>query len=78
MPRLPRVTGTQVVRALERAGFEVFDQSASHVYLHRWNGMTWTQRVTVPVHGGQILKLKTLSSILRQAHLTVAEFVKHL
>lgn len=78
MPRLPRVTGRQVVRALERAGFEVFDQSGSHVYLHRWTGEGWTKRITVPVHVGKILKLKTLRNILKQADLTVEEFIKYL
>lgn len=78
MPRLPRVSGAQVVRALQRVGFEVFDQSASHVYLHRRSGNAWTERVTVPVHSGRILKLKTLSSILKQAHLSVDELIEYL
>jgi len=78
MPRLPRVTGSQVVRALKRAGFEAFDQSGSHVYLHRWTGEGWTERVTVPVHAGKTLKLKTLHNILKQADLTVEDLIKHL
>jgi predicted RNA binding protein YcfA (HicA-like mRNA interferase family) len=78
MPRLPRVTGKQVAQALGQAGFEVFDQSGSHVYLHRWTGEEWTERVTVPVHAGRILKLKTLSNILKQTNLTVEEFIKYL
>jgi predicted RNA binding protein YcfA (HicA-like mRNA interferase family) len=38
MPRLPRVTGKQVVQTLKKAGFEVFDQSGNHIDLHRWTG----------------------------------------
>jgi len=71
MPRLPRITSRQLIRALEKAGFEAFDQSGSHVYLHRWQGDKWTERVTVPHHPRKTLKLKTLRSILRQANLSV-------
>lgn len=74
MPPLPRVSGKQVIRALKRVGFEEFDQSGSHVYLHRWTGERWSERVTVPVHGNKTLKLKTLKSLLWQANLTVEEF----
>ena len=76
MPPLPRVSGKQVIRALKRVGFEEFDQSGSHVYLHRWTGDRWSERVTVPIHGSKILKLKTLKSILKQANLTVDAFTE--
>ena len=78
MQRMPRVTGEAAVKALEKARFEVIDRSASHVYLHRWMGFAWTERVTVPVHGGKTIKLKTLSSILKQAHLSVEKFINYL
>lgn len=50
MPRLPRITGKEVVRELKRLGFKVFDQNGSHVYLHKWEQDRWTERVTVPVN----------------------------
>ena len=78
MPRLPRVTGRSVVRALQALGFEIFDQSGSHVYLHRWTGVGWYVRVTVPVHAGRILKLRTLSNILKQADISPEELIRHL
>lgn len=74
MPRLPRVSGKDAVHALLRAGFVVFDQEGSHLYLHRQTGDRFTHRVTVPVHGKRILKPKTLKSILKAAGLTVAQF----
>ena len=74
MPRLPRVSGKETVRALQRAGFVVFDQEGSHVYLHRRIGDRFTHRVTVPVHGQRILKPKTLKSILKAAGLTISKF----
>ena len=78
MPRLPRITARQLLRALKRAGFEVFDQEGSHVYLHRWMGGRWSQRVTVPFHAGKTLKPKTLQHILEQAGMSVEELIKHL
>ena len=74
MPRLPRVSGKQAIRALLRAGFIQFDQEGSHIYLHRRIGDHFTHRVTVPVHGKRILKPKTLKSILKASGLTVARF----
>ena len=74
MPRLPRVSGKDAVQALRRAGFVVFDQEGSHLYLHRRIGDRFTHRVTVPVHGKRILKPKTLKSILKAAGLTVSGF----
>jgi len=78
MPPLPRVSGKQVIRALKQLGFAEFDQSGSHVYLHRWDGTRWSLRVTVPVHGNKILKLGTLKSILKQANITVEELTENL
>ncbi len=78
MPPLPRVTGKELIRALKRAGFEEFDQTGSHVFLHRWTGERWSERVTVPVHAKKILKLKTLKSILKQANLSVEDLTSYL
>ena len=69
--KLPRVTGREVVRALERAGF-VFDrQRGSHVIL--LHSQT-RQRVSIPVHAGRIVKLGTLKGILEDAGLSRDEF----
>ncbi len=35
MPKLPRVSGAEVVRALERLGFARVRRSGSHVVMHR-------------------------------------------
>jgi len=76
MPKLPRVSGKEVIKALERAGFEVFDQTGSHVYLHKWERENWSKRITIPVHGKKILKLKTLRNIIKESGLKVDEFVE--
>lgn len=69
--RLPRVTGREIVRALERVGF-IFDrQRGSHVILV--NPQT-RQRVSVPVHAGRTVKVGTLKGILEDAGISLDDF----
>jgi predicted RNA binding protein YcfA (HicA-like mRNA interferase family) len=75
-PRQPRLTGNQVVQALKRAGWYFDHQRGSHVYLRHANFPNL--QVTIPVHSGEIIKPKTLQSILQQAGLSVAEFKEFL
>ncbi|MEO9028978.1 MAG: type II toxin-antitoxin system HicA family toxin [Ktedonobacteraceae bacterium] len=71
-PKQPRITGIEVIRALKRAGWLFERQHGSHVYLKHPDlpGL----RVTVAVHSGEIVKPKTLQSILKQAGLSIDEF----
>jgi predicted RNA binding protein YcfA (HicA-like mRNA interferase family) len=71
-PRLPRITGAEVIQALRRAGWYIQHHHGSHVYLRHPEhpGM----RITVAVHTGEIIKPKTLQSILKQAGLSATEF----
>ncbi|HEY7248508.1 MAG TPA: type II toxin-antitoxin system HicA family toxin [Xanthobacteraceae bacterium] len=71
--RLPVVNGRQVLRALAKAGFVVDRIVGSHHVLVHPRGPQRT--VTVPVHASRDLKQGTLRSIIRQAGLTVAEFI---
>ena len=73
MPRFPVVSGRATVRALEKAGFTLIDQEGSHIKLRmRKEARNYT--VIVPLHPE--LARKTLSSILRQAGLSLEEFRK--
>jgi len=72
--RLPAVSGTNVVRALRRAGFRVDRIVGSHhMMLHPTDRR---RAVTIPVHSNRDLKPGTLRAIVRQAGLTVEEFVE--
>ncbi|MDK2854801.1 MAG: hypothetical protein PWQ41_350 [Bacillota bacterium] len=75
MTRLPRVTGKDVLKALLRLGFTVDHIEGSHHYLRPKGG---GRLVTVPVHAGEILPLKTLKTILDQAALTVDQLKENL
>ena len=67
MTRLPRVTGKEMVRALEKAGFRVDRTRGSHVFLKHVDG----RATTVPVHPGETLGPGLLRSILRDVELPV-------
>ena len=70
MTRLPRVSGREVVRALERAGFEVQRVRGSHTFLKHPDG-----RVTsVPVHSRETIGPGLMRSILRDVEMDVEAF----
>lgn len=69
-PALPVVSGKETARALKRVGFEQVGQRGSHLKLKRGDGRI----VIVPLH--RELATGTLRSVLRQAGLTVEEFVR--
>jgi predicted RNA binding protein YcfA (HicA-like mRNA interferase family) len=73
---LPVVSGKRTVQALKRVGFVVDRVVGSHHVLTLPNDLKRT--VTVPVHGGRDLKTGTLRAILRQAGISVEEFVRAL
>jgi predicted RNA binding protein YcfA (HicA-like mRNA interferase family) len=71
--RLPVVSGSQLVRALERLGWQTVRQRGSHVRLRHPERRTF---LVVPLH--RELKRGTLHGILRDARLDVDELRKHL
>ncbi len=71
MTKLPRVTATEVLRALGKDGWYEVRQSGSHKVLRNSRK---PGSVIVAYHSGDILRLKTLQSILDGANLTVEEF----
>jgi predicted RNA binding protein YcfA (HicA-like mRNA interferase family) len=67
--KLPRdVSGSEAVRALKRLGFVFDDQRGSHIRMSKGS-----IRITVPNHN-PILP-KTLQSMLRQAGVSLEEFI---
>lgn len=68
MPKLPRVSGAQAVRALERLGFTVARQRGSHIVMRRGSS-----GCVVPNH--RELKTGTLGGVLKQAGVSVEDFI---
>ncbi len=69
MSKLPRVSGRQCVKALEKAGFYKKRQHGSHIILRRDDPFA---QIVVPDH--KELDRGTLRAIVRQANLSVDEF----
>lgn len=73
MPKLPSVSGEQLIRALKRAGFVELRQKGSHVSLEKRTADRVFKTV-VPMHNE--LAKGTLSDILKQSGLTLEEFLE--
>lgn len=73
-PKLPRITGAEVIRALRRTGWYPERQKGSHIHMRHPDRLG--MRVTVAVHAGETIKLATLRTILDQAGLSADEFVE--
>ena len=71
MLKLPRISGADCVRALERMGYSQRRQRGSHVVMRRG-----AQGCSVPLH--RELKTGTLAGVLRQAKVDPEEFIAHL
>ena len=68
MPELPRISGREAIQVFERMGFVQTRQRGSHVVLRR--GIVGC---VIPLH--KSLAVGTLRSAIRQAGITVDEFV---
>ncbi|HTG44022.1 MAG TPA: type II toxin-antitoxin system HicA family toxin [Verrucomicrobiae bacterium] len=68
MPKVPRISGTEAIRTFEKLGFEKVRQRGSHVILRRGS-----LGCVVPQH--RELKVGTLLGALRQAHVSLDEFL---
>ena len=71
MPKLPRVSGPEVVRALQRLGFAVARQRGSHIVMRRGSS-----GCVVPNH--RELKAGTLAGMLKQAGVSVEDLINAL
>ena len=68
MPKLPVVSSTEAIRALERLGFSVVRQRGSHIVLRKGSS-----GCVVPNH--KELKTGTLAGILKQVDVSPDEFI---
>ena len=75
MPRLPRLSGREAIRALERLGFAQVRQRGSHVVLRK-EAPEGPIGCVIPLHDE--LAVGTLRGVLRQAGVTPEEFKRAL
>ena len=72
MSKLPVLKPTELVRLLERLGFERIRQKGSHLYLRHPDG----RATVVPIHKGEDLPPGLLRSIVQDIKLSREEFVR--
>jgi predicted RNA binding protein YcfA (HicA-like mRNA interferase family) len=68
--RLPSVRPREVIRALERAGWEIHRQRGSHITLKKQG----SRLIVVPMHARDVPR-GTLHGILEDANLSAEEFI---
>ena len=71
-PKAPRMTGRNLVKALQAKGFENVRTKGSHHFLKHPDG----RATVVPVHRGEIIGPGLLAKILRDTDLTAEELGK--
>jgi len=71
MPKFPGLSGKDIVRALEKLGFQVVRQSGSHIMMKRGG-----KGCVVPNH--KEVKVGTVNGLLRQAEVSAEDFQKAL
>ena len=72
MPKSPRITAREAVRAFEQAGFLEERMTGSHSILKKAG---YAYRLSIPIHKGKTLGVGLLKSQVEAAGLTMDEFV---
>lgn len=71
MSKLPVISGKECISALEKFGFYIKRQEGSHIVMRKDNPFC---QLVVPNH--KTLDRGTLRAIIRQADLSIEEFIK--
>jgi predicted RNA binding protein YcfA (HicA-like mRNA interferase family) len=71
VPKLPRISGHECIKALQRLGFSQVRQRGSHVVMRRGD-----HGCVVPLH--REMKVGTLHGVLKQAAVEPEELIKAL
>ena len=73
MSKVPSLSYDKIIRALQRDGWVMVRTKGSHMRLQK-HILNETLKLTIPAH--QPVKRSTLAHILKQARLTVDDFLK--
>ena len=68
MPKLPTVSGKQVIKIAQKLGFQIIRQRGSHVILRNAE----RTRIVIPVHN--VLKPGTLLQLLKTLNISKEKF----
>jgi predicted RNA binding protein YcfA (HicA-like mRNA interferase family) len=73
MPKVPRISGQDAIRAFEKSGFTRARTRGSHVILKK-DGHEFL--LSIPVHKGKTVGVGLLKSQIDSAGLTLEEFIE--
>ena len=74
MPKLPILSGKDIVKALQKLGFQHIRTRGSHAILSK--GDSENGKITLPVPLHRELAKGTLKSIMRQANITLEKLLE--
>jgi predicted RNA binding protein YcfA (HicA-like mRNA interferase family) len=72
---IPIIKASRLIPILLKFGFRIVRQAGSHVQLEHF--FDKTRKLTVPMHSKD-LSIKTITSILKQAKISLGDFLKML
>ncbi len=75
MSKHPAVTAADLIRVVKKFGFIEQKPKGSHLHLKRDSDK---RRITIPVHKGRDIPKGTLTAILRDAGISIEEFLNYL
>ena len=75
MPKLPVLSGKQLLKLLQKSGFVVVRQKGSHIFVESVKGELST---VIPIHGNEDLGKGLLKAILNDLEISVDELVEML
>ena len=73
MSRLASYRGEDVVKAFQRAGWKIARVRSSHIILEKEG---YVATLSVPVHKGKNVKKGTLRDLIKDAELSVEDFLR--
>ena len=65
-PRIPRISGKELLSALHKSGFETVRTKGSHYFVRHPDGRS----TVVPLHGGETIGPGLLNKILRSCEIS--------
>lgn len=75
MSKLPAVSSSDLIRVVKKYGFVEHRQKGSHLHLKRDSDK---RRITIPIHKGRDIPKGTLTAILKDANISIEEFLSEL
>jgi len=71
MPKAPRYNGKELIKKLEKFGFQLFRINGSHHFLKHSDGRC----TVIPFHGNEIIGMGLFMKILRDCELSKNDFL---